>query len=144
MFLCPRSATALNWHGPRAPPPRRPAALRLYGLPRALSGSSSGAGSASASYDPSNYREARLARTRLRTLRTSQLQAHLSKALSNSDYMTAYDVFMDMSELGATHSFFDGARVVKLLARFGHVREMLAVYETMRYHGFCCECCEAA
>ena len=79
-------------------------------------------------------------RTRLRTLRTSQLQAHLSKALSNSDYLTANDVFMDMSELGATHSFFDGTRVLKLLARFGLVREMLAVHETMRHHGFCCEC----
>ena len=51
--------------------------------------------------------------------------------------MVAYDIFMDASELGSTHMFFDGSRVIKLLAKAGCILEMLSAYEVMRQQGFC-------
>lgn len=76
-------------------------------------------------------------RTRMRAHRTAQLTTHLRQALTVCDHMTAYDIFMDISEIGSAHAFYDGSRLIRLLSRAGCVREMVSVYEAMRAHGFC-------
>ncbi len=74
-----------------------------------------------------------------RVTRTTRLVTHLKDAIQSDDYLTAFDIFMDASQLGTVHSFVDGTRLIQLLARKGRVREMFAAFEVMRQYGFCFE-----